>query len=140
MPGAPFPPTEYETRWEVLQRRMRSAGLDALLLTEMADFEYVTGYQTRVSWSSYTRLLAVLVPASAPPVLLMPDFLAAEAARVSGIRVRSYERIDTPPLAELSALITDLVGVTGRLGLELAGETRLGMTVDVVRRLGAANP
>jgi Xaa-Pro dipeptidase len=140
MAVTPFPPAEYDERLERIQRRMRDERLDALLLTETANFEYVTGYQVRVMWTSYTRLLAVLVPASGRPQLLVPDFVADVAAEASRCEIRTYSRIDRPPLDELQALLAGTAGTTGRLGMELAGETRLGMPADTVARLGALLP
>jgi Xaa-Pro aminopeptidase len=140
MAGAPFPPDEYADRVVRIQRAMREDELDGILLTEVADFEYVTGYQVRVMWSSYTRILAVLVPADGPPVLLVPDFVADVAADVSGCAVRTYGRIDRAPIAELAALVAESTGTTARIGTELGPESRLGMPVETLRELGTAVP
>jgi Xaa-Pro aminopeptidase len=133
---APFAPEEYASRRERLQAELARRGLDGVLLTELANFEYVTGFQIRVIWSSFTRYLAVFVPVSGRPVLLVPGFVAQEAAEASGYEVRTYDRIDHWPLDELRRLIADGRRGNGPVGAELGGETRLGVAVEALNGLG----
>ena len=58
-----FEPGAFRARVARLQTRLSASDLDAALFTERANFEYLTGVSLPPLWSSFTRLLAVLVPA-----------------------------------------------------------------------------
>ena len=135
----PFEAEEYASRLERIQAGLTKTGLDGVLLTENANFEYVTGHVERVMWSSMTRILAVWVPAAGRPMLLVPTYVRDVAAEDTGWEVRNYDRIDRPPIEELVGLIRD-GGGRRRIGLELAGESRLGMAATTLRALEAALP
>ena len=135
----PFEAEEYASRLERIQAGLTNTGLDGVLLTETANFEYVTGHVERVMWSSMTRILAVWVPAAGRPMLLVPTYVRDVAAEDTGWDVRDYDRIDRPPIDELVGLIRD-GGGRRRIGLELAGESRLGMAATTLRALEAALP
>jgi Xaa-Pro aminopeptidase len=139
MPMRPFEAEEYASRLVRLQAGLTTAGLDGVLLTETANFEYVTGHVERVMWTSMTRILAVWVPASGRPTLLVPTYVQDVAAEDTGWEVRNYDRIDQPPIDELVALIRG-GGERRRIGLELAGESRLGMAATTLRALEHALP
>ncbi len=120
---------------------MADHGLAALLLTERANFEYVSSLLLPPLWSSHTRLLAAVVPAAGQPVLLVPEFVADEARVASSLPVRGYERIDRRPITELSTLLLELAPASGaRVGIERSGEMRLGMAVDDLSQLEALVP
>ncbi len=126
---------------ERLQGAMAEHGLDALLLTDRANFEYVSAFLLPPLWSSYTRTLAAVVPAQGQPVLLVPEFVAEEAHATSSLPVRGYERIDRRPVSELATLLQELAPASGgRVGLEKSGETRLGMAVDDLAELESLAP
>ncbi|NIC00804.1 M24 family metallopeptidase [Halobacterium sp. R2-5] len=61
---APFPTSEYTRRVERTRERMREAGLDAVLVTDPANMNYLTGYE---SWSFYVHQ-GVLVTLDHDPV------------------------------------------------------------------------
>ena len=92
----PFEADEYASRLERIQAGLTNTGLDGVLLTETANFEYVTGHVERVMWSSMTRILAVWVPAAGRPMLLVPTYVRDVAAEDTGWEVRDYDRIDRP--------------------------------------------
>jgi Xaa-Pro aminopeptidase len=120
---------------------MAEHGLDALLLSDRANFEYVSSFLLPPLWSSYTRTLAAVVPATGQPVLLVPEFVAEEARAISSLPVHGYERIDRRPVNELAALLEELaLAGGGRVGLEKSGETRLGMAVDDLAELERLAP
>src|SRR5438128_11549909 len=64
-----FPVEEYRARLEQVQREMRAAGLDALLVHHPPNVLYLSGYQ---SFSMYDRECLVLPP-EGDPVLLVPE-------------------------------------------------------------------
>ena len=139
MSPRPFPADEYASRLTRIQAALAARDLDGVLLTEMANFEYATGHVERVMWTSMTRILAVYVPATGRPILLVPTYVADVASEDTGLEVRGYDRIDVPPMDELVALIRD-GGGRRRVGAELTGESRLGMAVTTLRALEAALP
>jgi len=110
-----------------LQQAAAEAGLDALLLTDAANVRYATGgHAADVLWSSPTRIVAAVIPRDGDPILLAPDFIAAEAQAVSGwTRVETYASLAEPPIAQLAAL----VGRAVRVGIEHGGEGRVGMSL-----------
>lgn len=117
-----------------LQRAAADASLDALLLTDATNVRYVTGgYAADVLWSSPTRIVAAVIPRDGDPILLAPDFIAAEAQAVSGwSRVETYGSLVEPPIAQLAALL----GPAARIGIEQGDEGRVGMslaTLDALR-------
>jgi Xaa-Pro aminopeptidase len=135
----PFSDEEYASRVVRIQAALQAADLDGILLTETANFEYVTGYVVRVMWASMTRILVAYVPASGDPILLLPRYVADVAAADTGWEIRPYDRIDVPPLDELAAAVRD-GGGRRRVGVELSGESRLGMAVSTLRALEGALP
>ena len=116
--------TERRGRVTRLQVELRARGLDGLLVTERANFEYLAGYVVGPLWSSFTRVLAALVPADGAPTLLLPGFIADEAHVASGWAVERYESLQ----AEAANLFADLLRTAGlantRIGLELGRESR----------------
>jgi Xaa-Pro aminopeptidase len=124
-----------------MQSAMAEHELDALLLTDRANFEYVSSFLLPPLWSSYTRTLAAVVPATGQPVLLVPEFVADEAHAISSLPVHGYERIDRRPVNELAAMLRELAPAAGgRVGIERSGETRLGMAVDDLAELERLAP
>ncbi len=66
-----FPQSEYEARLARAQAMMRQAGLGALLLTTEPEIRYFTGFLTRF-WESPTRPWFLVVPATGPPIAVIP--------------------------------------------------------------------
>jgi len=128
----PFTRSDYEGRVARLQGALLEAGLDGALYTERASFEYLTGVSLPPLWSSYTRLLAVIVPASGSPRLLMPSFVAPEAGP-TGWPIDAYASLDRGAPELLVDSITAAGLARGRLGIERGRESRLAATFgDIV--------
>ncbi len=112
-----------------LQVELRRRGLDGVLLTERANLEYLTGIDLPPLWSSFTRLLAIAVPANGDPTLLLPSFVAAEGG-ATGWRIEAYDSLERSG-AELLAGVLRAAGLDGaRVGVERGRETRLAATFD----------
>jgi Xaa-Pro aminopeptidase len=123
----PFTRSDYEARVARLQRNLAVAGLDGAFYTERASFEYLTGVSLPPLWSSYTRLLAVVVPASGKPTLLLPSFVANEAAP-TGWPIEAYDSLEQGG-SELLAGALGAAGLrSGRVGFERGRESRLATT------------
>jgi Xaa-Pro aminopeptidase len=135
----PFTRADYEGRVARLQLALVGAGLDAALYTERANFEYLTGVSLPPLWSSYTRLLAVLVPASGTPRLLMPSFVAPDAAD-TGIQVDAYASLERGGTDLLASFLEQAGLAHGRLGIERGRESRLAATFGDIAGLADRLP
>jgi len=137
---APISLAERHGRVGRIQGELRDRGLDGLLLTERANFEYLVGFDVGPLWSSFTRINAIVVPASGDPTLLLPSFIAEEAGHESGWPVTAYASLDRGA-AELVAGVLQGAGLaTGRVGIERGRESRLGTTSDEIDRLRSRLP
>jgi Xaa-Pro aminopeptidase len=78
------------------QDAMTAAGVDTLIVTPGADLRYLTGYAAM----PLERLTALILPATAEPVLLVPELEAAEAERspaaLAGMTVQRHREVDDP--------------------------------------------
>ena len=134
---APIDGAELGWRLARVQGELRRAGLGAAVLTERANFEYVTATWLPPLWSSFTRVLAAIVPAEGRPVLVMPGFVAAEAEE-RGFRVEAYDSLQHGA-GELIASALRSAGLGNeRIGVERGRESRLATTVEELDRLRAA--
>ena len=120
----PFGRDEHRRRVERTRERMSDRGLDALLVTDPANMNYLTGYD---AWSFYVHQ-GVVVPAAGDPVWIgrAMDAGAARATTwLDGDRVRSYsdEHVqsagDRHPMDAVAALLADLGVGSGRVGVEM---------------------
>ncbi len=144
-PGRPADRGEFLSRVERIQQAMRRDGLDVLVLTDHADVKYATGYSVDVLWSSPTRILVAVIPVEGDPSLLTPGFVAPEARAVSGWAVETYVSLAEAPIRQVVELIRAAVdgrpagsAAPPRIGLERAGESRIGMTLATFEESTAA--
>jgi Xaa-Pro aminopeptidase len=134
-----FEPHVFRGRVARLQAEMARHGLDAGLFTERANFEYLTGVSLPPLWSSFTRLLAVLVPAGDEPVLLMPSFVAPDAMAM-GWRVDTYDSLERGGTELLAGFIDHGGLARARIGFERGRESRLAATFEDVAGLSERLP
>ncbi len=138
-PVLPFTRAHFQARARRLQDALVARGLDAALYTERANFEYLTGVSLPPLWSSYTRLLAVLVPANGQARLLLPSFVAPDAAD-TGLHVDAYASLDRGG-TELLAEFLAGAGLAGsRVGIERGRESRLAATFGDIAGLSERLP
>ena len=76
-----FPKSEYESRWERARERMRAEGLDALFITEAANYTYFSGGHGDFSFS---RPTIMVLPQKGNPVLIVHDFLNTPSSASPG--------------------------------------------------------
>jgi Xaa-Pro dipeptidase len=112
----PFDATEYEHRQATLRARMEERGLDAVLLSGPENQYYVTGYET-TGFHSFPQTL--ILPRSAPPVLVTRRLEEGNAAAAYQLACRSY-RDDQDPADALALALRDLGLADKPLGVEKA--------------------
>src|SRR5688500_6667156 len=134
---APIDGAELSWRLGRVQAELRRAGLGAAVLTERANFEYVTATWLPPLWSSFTRVLAAIVPAEGAPTLVMPGFVAAEAEE-RGFRVEAYDSLEHGAGELLASALRSAGLANERIGVERGRESRLATTVEELDRLRAA--
>jgi Xaa-Pro aminopeptidase len=136
MDAKEFPKTEYEQRWSAAQMAMRSAGLDAVVVTSKANYRYFTGHRTAF-WGVRDRLRLCILPKTGEPSILvtpLEDEWVRACSWVSNILHHSWESFatwsdrDSLGIDEITANLKAL-GLSGKkLGMELGVDQRLGMT------------
>lgn len=133
-----FPKSEYEGRWENARRRMAEAGLDALLLTEKANYVYFCGGNPDFSFS---RPTALLLPHRGDPVCVVQRFFKDLTRRSTYVEdVRVYETLGGAPVEMIAGALKDRGLAAGRIGCELGYEQRLGVSWEDFRALARALP
>jgi ectoine hydrolase len=120
-----FPVAEYQGRLERTRARMAEAGLDALVVTDPANMNYLTGYD---AWSFYVPQ-ALIVPAAAEAPLWIGRGMDAESARLTTWlphdRIVSYaDDYVESPVKHAFERVAELVGEVG------AGRGRVGYEGD----------
>jgi Xaa-Pro aminopeptidase len=94
---------DLSSRVDRARSALREAGVDALIVTPGADLRYLTGYEAL----PLERLTALVLPADADPVLVVPQLEAPEAQRspaaLAGMEIRSWGETDDPHAAALEA-------------------------------------
>lgn len=123
-PSLPFEPEEYRARLEKTRARMAERGLDALLVTDPANMNYLTGYD---AWSFYVPQ-GVVVTLDRPPVWVGREMDAGAARATTWLDdacVRSYpdDHVQSPeekhPMDRVAGVIRDLGVGRGTVGVEL---------------------
>ena len=121
---AAFPEDEYRRRIGTTRARMAEAGLDALLVTDPANINYLTGYD---AWSFYVPQAVIVPAAAAEAPVWVGRGMDAESARLTTIlphdRILSYpdDYVENPAkhaMAPVAAVLGDLGCAGGRIGYE----------------------
>lgn len=139
-PSRGFAVAEFEARLENAQRRMRSAGLNALLLTTEPEVRYFSGFLTQF-WESPTRPFFLVVPDQGKPIAVVPEIAASlmRATWLDDVRSWPSPRPDDEGVSLLAATLRDITtgGVVGILG---GSETTLRMPLTDFRKLQDSLP
>ncbi|MGI9371668.1 MAG: M24 family metallopeptidase [Hyphomicrobiales bacterium] len=125
----PFSQEEFPHRLTRTQKGMRAAGLDAILVSSLANFRYYSGY-TPIIAESPARPWFVILPAEGAPIAVIPHMGLEDMRAASWI-----ERIEHWPsprpadegVSLLASAVEELPVRHGKIGAELGPETRLGM-------------
>ncbi len=126
----PFPVEEFQRRTQAVAQMMAAADLDALLVTDPADLNYLTGYGTfEVSVHTALVFTAERTVLQVPSIEVGP---AVSSARVDEIISYRWEGIGEviEPLAEVLAAAGTRIGVDS-----WHGSLRYGVTEALATRL-----
>lgn len=125
MPRAVFDSTEYENRVERTKERMREEGLDALVVSDPSNMNYLSGYD---GWSFYVHQAVVVTQDREEPVWVGRG-QDANGARATtwldeeSIRAYSDDHVHSPydlhPMDFVGEVLTDLDVDGDRVGLEM---------------------
>ncbi|MFQ5914660.1 MAG: M24 family metallopeptidase [Nitrospinota bacterium] len=133
-----FPKSEYENRWENARHRMAEARLDALLITEKANYVYFCGANPDFSFS---RPTIFILPRSGDPICVVQHFFKDLTRRSTHVPdTRIYDNLGGAPVAMIAGALKDRGLTTGKIGFELGYEQRLGISLEDLQALTKALP
>ncbi|WP_247002257.1 M24 family metallopeptidase [Halosolutus gelatinilyticus] len=125
MPQEIFDEREYERRVTQTKAKLREKGLDAVVVADPANMNYLTGYD---GWSFYVHQAVVVTPDRDEPVWVGRE-MDANGARattwLSEESIRSYsdDHVHSPydlhPMDYLAGVLEELDVADGRIGLEM---------------------
>ena len=126
----PFPATEYQARLDKVRQTMTEQGLDALLLTDPADINYLTGYHT-----FEVSVHACLVCTQERLVLQVASIetgAAVVTAQVDEIIGYRWENLD-----EIIAPLADLLNPCQKIGIDgWSSGLRFGVIDALMQTIG----
>jgi len=125
MPGNVFPQSEYERRVERTKEQLHERGLDAIVVSDPANMNYLAGYD---GWSFYVHQAVVVTRDHAEPVWVGRD-MDKNGARATtwlsepNMRAYSDDHVQSPhdlhPMDFVASVLADLDVADGRVGLEM---------------------
>ncbi|MDH3307251.1 MAG: Xaa-Pro peptidase family protein [Acidimicrobiia bacterium] len=123
-------PTEYRSRIDTFRRALVESEVEAAVLSSRSNVIYFAGLRFDPLWSSATRSLIAVIPADGPVQLVLPGFIAEEAADLwPEAEVHSYQG---PPDSVVPAVSSALrrAGSGRRVAFEMGPDSRIGFTLD----------
>ncbi|APX10389.1 M24 family metallopeptidase [Tateyamaria omphalii] len=128
VPPRGFPDAEFEARTLNAQALMAEAGLSALLLTTEPEIRYYTGFLTRF-WESPTRPWYVVLPASGPPIAVIPSIGAHLMGQTWITDIRTWQAPDygDDGVGLLADTLREVTPRDGDIGLADAMESHVRM-------------
>ena len=125
MPGDVFPQSEYERRVERTKERLHERDLDAIVVSDPANMNYLAGYD---GWSFYVHQAVVVTRDHPEPVWVGRD-MDKNGARATtwlsepNMRAYSDDHVQSPhdlhPMDFVATVLADLEVDDGRIGLEM---------------------
>ena len=133
-------PSEYRARVEKLRRALTENEVEAAVLSSAPNVLYFAGLRFDPLWSSATRSLITVIPADGPIQLVLPGFIAEEAADMwPEAEVHSY---NAPPDSVVPTVASALsrIGAGRRVAFEMGPDSRIGFTLDDWSAMSASLP
>ncbi|QLG49148.1 M24 family metallopeptidase [Natrinema halophilum] len=125
MPHDVFDEREYERRVDRTKERLHEENLDAIVVADPANMNYLTGYD---GWSFYVHQAVVVTPDRDEPVWIGRG-MDANGARATthlaeeSIRAYSDDHVHSPhdlhPMDYVAGVLEELAVADGRIGLEM---------------------
>jgi Xaa-Pro aminopeptidase len=136
IPNRGFLVSEFETRVNRVQARMRKEKLDIILLTTEPDVRYYTGFFTQF-WQSPTRPWFILLPLNGKPIAVIPEIGAAGMAGtwVEEIHTWPAPQPEDDGISLLQSVIAKIPHQFGRMGVPLGHESLLRMPAGDYQKL-----
>ena len=136
-----FAQAEFEQRTQTVQKLMREARLDAILVTTEAEIRYFTGFHSQF-FVSPTRPWFVVVPADGKPIAVIPTIgeTGMAATWIDDIHTWPSPRPADDGISLLTSTISGLPARHGRFGLPLGPESILRMPAGDAQKLADAIP
>lgn len=135
-PPRGFPRHEFESRLAALQSRMRTAEIDAVLLSTEPDVRYYSGFLTQF-WQSPTRPWFLILPLDGAPIAVIPEI---GASGMAGTWVEDIRTWPAPtPADDGVTLLNDALSALprrfGTLGLPMGHESHARMPLADLKRV-----
>ncbi|AXR77164.1 M24 family metallopeptidase [Natrarchaeobaculum sulfurireducens] len=120
-----FDESEYEHRLSRTQERLLEEDLDAIVVSDPANMNYLAGYD---GWSFYVHQAVIVTPERDEPVWVGRDMDAGGARATTwlseeNIRAYSDDHVHSPydlhPMDYVAGVLKELEVATGRIGLEM---------------------
>ena len=128
--------SEYHERIRKLASRMKAAGIDGVLLTAESNIDYFSGFRHHAPWTLFARPFFQIISADGRSALLTHTFLEPEMRRTSAVPdIRTFTHSGDAPVGKIREILAELGIKTGKLGMELGYEQRLGISVRDFRNL-----
>lgn len=108
---------EHERRCVAAQREMAARGVDYLVATPSSDMIYLAGIAAEPS----ERLLALILPASGPPTLVLPRLEAGKLAETATFALRAVWEETEDPVSLVARLVAG--GAGGRPVVAVGDQT-----------------
>lgn len=136
-----FNRAEFEHRIERARNVMTEHQLDGLMVTSEANLEYLSGFMTQFAWNSPSRPWYFVVPRVGDAVAVIPetgDVNWLTSSWCDNLRTWPSPRPENEGLDLLTKEVARVPRKFGRFGVELGPESRLGMPVSDLLRVGDA--
>lgn len=129
---------EFERRVQRAQAMMAQHEIAALLLSTETDLRYFSGFLTRF-WESPTRPWYMVIPASGPPIAVIPSIGAPLMAQtwIEDIRTWVSPDLTDDGISLLIATVGEVAG-GGKVGVPDGHETHVRIPYANVRKLAGA--
>lgn len=126
-----FSETEYKKRYARAVDLMGQNGLDGLVVTAEANYNYFSGFRHFTPWTTFTRPVLLIMSKDTDPVLLVQGFQRADVGRDTWVTdVRGYPDMLGVPVEMVKEVFGELQLTGKRIGMELGYEQRMGMTFN----------
>ncbi len=138
-----FIPAEYHARRAALAAHMREQGLAAILINSEPNHRYVTGHWSARYINTSRPIFGLLTAAGEATILCSRLEIGMAELTATDCAIRPYDgaAANTRPMIEaLAALVRELGGEGGRIGIEAGNNMRFTLPLGGFRHLESLTP